>query len=28
VGILQQWLNRSHPVSVPASTKVLKGKKA
>jgi YidC/Oxa1 family membrane protein insertase len=29
VGILQQWwLNRSHPVTVPVSTKVLKGKKA
>jgi len=29
VGILQQWwLNRSHPVTVPASTKVVKGKKA
>jgi len=29
VGILQQWwLNRSHPVTVPVSTKVVKGKKA
>jgi YidC/Oxa1 family membrane protein insertase len=29
VGILQQWwLNRSHPVTVPPSTKVVKSKKA